>query len=103
MILNCDLVVASQDAKFALPEVKRGVVAIQGGKYSAHSCGNLDLFFVVLSGSCQTNLSSLSIVFIFVCYILLLLKQLFTLGIPRLSQIVGHQVKYIIHHGVIMQ
>ena len=33
MILNCDLVIASQDAKFALPEVKRGVVAIQGGKY----------------------------------------------------------------------
>ena len=32
MILNCDLVIASQDAKFALPEVKRGVVAIQGGK-----------------------------------------------------------------------
>ncbi|KAF8971889.1 enoyl-CoA hydratase [Flammula alnicola] len=31
MVLNCDLVVASQDAKFALPEVKRGVVAIQGG------------------------------------------------------------------------
>ncbi|KAF9055721.1 enoyl-CoA hydratase/carnithine racemase [Panaeolus papilionaceus] len=31
MILNCDLVVASEDAKFALPEVKRGVVAIQGG------------------------------------------------------------------------
>lgn len=35
MILNCDLVVASQDSRFALPEVKRGVVAIQGGKYSA--------------------------------------------------------------------
>ena len=33
IILNCDLVVASQDAKFALPEVKRGVVANQGGKY----------------------------------------------------------------------
>ena len=32
MILNCDLVIASQDAKFALPEVKRGVVAAQGGK-----------------------------------------------------------------------
>ncbi|KAF8890099.1 enoyl-CoA hydratase [Infundibulicybe gibba] len=31
MILNCDIVVASADAKFALPEVKRGVVAIQGG------------------------------------------------------------------------
>ncbi|KII93093.1 hypothetical protein PLICRDRAFT_100931 [Plicaturopsis crispa FD-325 SS-3] len=30
MVLNCDLVVASADAKFALPEVKRGVVAVQG-------------------------------------------------------------------------
>jgi len=30
MILNCDLVVASDKAQFALPEVKRGVVAIQG-------------------------------------------------------------------------
>ncbi|KJA28330.1 hypothetical protein HYPSUDRAFT_33681 [Hypholoma sublateritium FD-334 SS-4] len=31
ILLNCDLVVAAEDAKFALPEVKRGVVAIQGG------------------------------------------------------------------------
>ena len=31
MVLNCDIVVASEGAKFALPEVKRGVVAIQGG------------------------------------------------------------------------
>jgi enoyl-CoA hydratase/carnithine racemase len=31
MILNCDLVIASEDAVFALPEVKRGVVASQGG------------------------------------------------------------------------
>lgn len=31
MILNCDIVIASEDAKFALPEVKRGVLAIQGG------------------------------------------------------------------------
>ncbi|KAJ3502146.1 hypothetical protein NLJ89_g9018 [Agrocybe chaxingu] len=31
LILNCDFVVAADDAKFALPEVKRGVVAIQGG------------------------------------------------------------------------
>ena len=34
MILNCDIVVASENAKFALPEVKRGVVAIQGGTYA---------------------------------------------------------------------
>lgn len=32
MILNCDLVVANQDAQFGLPEVTRGVVAIQGGE-----------------------------------------------------------------------
>ncbi|KAF9011428.1 enoyl-CoA hydratase [Cyathus striatus] len=31
LVLNCDLVLASRDAKFALPEVKRGVVATQGG------------------------------------------------------------------------
>ncbi|KAJ7472290.1 enoyl-CoA hydratase/carnithine racemase [Mycena galericulata] len=31
LILNCDLVVASKDAVFGLPEVKRGVIAIQGG------------------------------------------------------------------------
>jgi len=31
IVLNCDLVVASEDAKFALPEVKQGVVAAQGG------------------------------------------------------------------------
>ncbi|TFK42205.1 enoyl-CoA hydratase [Crucibulum laeve] len=31
LVVNCDLVVAAQDAKFAFPEVKRGVVAIQGG------------------------------------------------------------------------
>ncbi|KAG6835910.1 hypothetical protein H0H93_013473 [Arthromyces matolae] len=31
IILNCDIVIADTGAKFALPEVKRGVVAIQGG------------------------------------------------------------------------
>ncbi|OSX66978.1 hypothetical protein POSPLADRAFT_1072124 [Postia placenta MAD-698-R-SB12] len=31
IVVNCDLVVASEEATFALPEVKRGVVAIQGG------------------------------------------------------------------------
>ncbi|KAJ7485517.1 enoyl-CoA hydratase/carnithine racemase [Mycena latifolia] len=31
IVLNCDLVVASKDASFGLPEVKRGVIAIQGG------------------------------------------------------------------------
>ncbi|KAF5352527.1 hypothetical protein D9756_006213 [Leucocoprinus leucothites] len=33
IILNCDIVIASEDAKFALPEVKRGVVAAQGGEF----------------------------------------------------------------------
>ncbi|GJE86230.1 enoyl-CoA hydratase/carnithine racemase [Phanerochaete sordida] len=30
LVLNCDIVVASEDAVFATPEVKRGVVAIMG-------------------------------------------------------------------------
>jgi enoyl-CoA hydratase/carnithine racemase len=30
MVLNCDIVIASEKAQFAAPEVKRGVVAIQG-------------------------------------------------------------------------
>jgi len=30
MVINCDLVVASEDAKFGLPEVTRGVVAVAG-------------------------------------------------------------------------
>ena len=33
MVLNCDIVIASEDAVFATPEVKRGVVAIMGGSY----------------------------------------------------------------------
>jgi len=31
IVMNCDIVIASRDAKFALPEVKRGVIAAQGG------------------------------------------------------------------------
>ena len=31
LTVNCDLVIASENAKFALPEVSRGVVAAQGG------------------------------------------------------------------------
>lgn len=41
IILNCDLVVASDDAKFALPEVKRGVVASQGGTHAHVYTANL--------------------------------------------------------------
>ncbi len=32
MILNCDIVIASEEATFALPEVKRGVTALAGGE-----------------------------------------------------------------------
>jgi enoyl-CoA hydratase/carnithine racemase len=32
MILNCDIVVASEDAKIGFPEVRRGVTAMQGGR-----------------------------------------------------------------------
>ncbi len=32
ILLNCDLVIASEDATLALPEVKRGVSAAQGGE-----------------------------------------------------------------------
>jgi len=31
MLLNCDIIIAEKDAIFALPEVKRGVVAAGGG------------------------------------------------------------------------
>ena len=31
MVLNCDIVIASEEAAFVLPEVKRGVVAGAGG------------------------------------------------------------------------
>jgi len=31
IVLNCDIVIAEENAKFALPEVKRGVIAIAGG------------------------------------------------------------------------
>ena len=38
LVLNCDLVVASDDAVFALPEVKRGVVAVAGGSFNSSRC-----------------------------------------------------------------
>jgi len=40
MVLNCDIVIASQDAKFGLPEVKRGVIAIQGGPFFWSTVGS---------------------------------------------------------------
>lgn len=33
IVLNCDIVIASEEAVFATPEVKRGVVAAMGGSY----------------------------------------------------------------------
>ena len=79
MILNCDLVIASQDAKFALPEVRRGVVAAQGGKYLVVFQLNYVAIFLNLR-----FLISHSIFFF--------LLVIFLIGIPRLSQIAGHQV-----------
>ncbi|KAK2462892.1 hypothetical protein APHAL10511_005090 [Amanita phalloides] len=41
ILVNCDIIVASSDAKFAFPEVKRGVVAILGGiPRLARMCGH---------------------------------------------------------------
>ena len=61
--LNCDLVVASQGAKFALPEVKRGVIAAAGGTFG-----------VGRAPSEGFN------------------ERLFTAeGIPRLAHLAGHQ------------
>ena len=34
IVLNCDLVVASQDSKFGFVEVKNGLVAVQGGEHA---------------------------------------------------------------------
>lgn len=73
MLLNCDIVIAAQDAKFAMPEVKRGVIAIQGG---VHSISERDLYFyfyIVLKVDVDLSLT----------------------GIPRLSQIAGHHVRHI--------
>ncbi|KAF9562284.1 ClpP/crotonase [Agrocybe pediades] len=51
MVLNCDLVVADEKAKFALPEVKRGVVAIQGGiPRLAHIAGHQLASELLLTG-----------------------------------------------------
>lgn len=40
LVLNCDLVIASDDAAFALPEVKRGVIAAQGGEWHTEALAN---------------------------------------------------------------
>ena len=40
IILNCDIIIAGEDVKLALPEVKRGVVASQGGMLGPKVRGN---------------------------------------------------------------
>jgi enoyl-CoA hydratase/carnithine racemase len=47
--LNCDIVVAGEATKFALPEVKRGVVAIQGGQDDI--CGDQRPISVLIFGT----------------------------------------------------
>lgn len=61
ILLNCDLIIAAEGAKFALPEVKRGVLASQGGMTFLYVCSSHPAY-------------------------------LSTTGIPRLTQIAGHQV-----------
>jgi enoyl-CoA hydratase/carnithine racemase len=39
LVLNCDIVIASEDATFGLPEVKRGVLASQGGPSRVYFVG----------------------------------------------------------------
>ncbi len=51
MIVNCDLVLASPNAVFALPEVKRGVVAIAGAlPRLARVVGRMRAMEMVLTG-----------------------------------------------------
>lgn len=38
LVLNCDIVVASKNAKFSLPEVSVGVVAAAGGNFKVGTC-----------------------------------------------------------------
>ena len=47
MVLNCDIVIASEEAVFATPEVKRGVVAAMGGLCSQMSRVALYLTFEI--------------------------------------------------------
>jgi enoyl-CoA hydratase/carnithine racemase len=66
MLVNCDLVVASSDAKFSFPEVKRGVVAILGGiPRLARICGHQKASELLLLGK-TVNASEAQIQFGFV-------------------------------------
>lgn len=58
MILNCDLVVASQQAQFALPEVKRGVIAIQGGMVACKLADTLLILAWSNTKTCKNSWSS---------------------------------------------
>lgn len=42
MIINCDLVVASKNAAFSLPEVKIGVVAAAGALYVERAVNDIE-------------------------------------------------------------
>lgn len=50
LLLNCDLVVAADDAKFALPEVRRGVSALQGGIPRLTQIAGHQVYFVFIFG-----------------------------------------------------
>ncbi len=63
ILLNCDIVIASEDATLALPEVKRGVVAIMGG-----------MLFLIYANNLNRSYYCKNVV------------------IPRLARVAGHQV-----------
>jgi hypothetical protein len=65
LALGCDMIVAGDDARFSLPEVKRGVVAAQGGKRARQSA-NARVW----------------------------LKRAGVQGIPRIVHSAGHQVRF---------
>jgi enoyl-CoA hydratase/carnithine racemase len=46
MLVNCDIIVASSDAKFSFPEVKRGVVAVLGGGFKQRAWSS-DLLLIL--------------------------------------------------------
>jgi enoyl-CoA hydratase/carnithine racemase len=46
MLVNCDIIVASSDAKFSFPEVKRGVVAALGGGFKQRAWSS-DLLLII--------------------------------------------------------
>ena len=72
MLLNCDLVIAGEDAVIATPEVKRGVLAVMGGRHPVrcdHGVFDTHVEFAV---------------------------------IPRLARVAGHQVSTHLLRGTII-